>query len=42
MNDEQLDIIGAVIDPQHWARKFKTMPADVELVKAVLKEAKIL
>ena len=42
MNDEQLDIIGAVIDPQHWARKFKTMPADVELEKAVLKEAKIL
>jgi len=42
MNDEQLDIVGPVIDPQFWARRFKSLPADVELVKDVIKEAKIL
>lgn len=42
MNDEQLEIIGAVIDPQYWMRKFKSLPADVELIKDVVKEAKIL
>jgi hypothetical protein len=42
MNDEQLEIIGAVIDPQFWMRKFKSLPADVELIKDVIKEAKIL
>ena len=42
MNDEQLEIIGLVIDPQFWMRRFKSLPADVELVKDVIKEAKIL
>jgi hypothetical protein len=42
MNDEQLEIIGPVIDPNHWSRRFKALPADVELVKDVIKEAKIL
>jgi len=42
MNDEQLEIIGPVIDPVHWSRRFKALPADVELVKDVIKEAKIL
>ncbi len=42
MNDEQLDIIGPVIDPSFWSRKFKSLPADVELIKDVIKEAKIL
>jgi hypothetical protein len=42
MNDEQLEIIGPVIDPNHWSRRFKSLPADVELVKDVIKEAKIL
>lgn len=42
MNDEQLEIIGTIIDPQYWLRKFKTLPADHELVKDVIKEAKIL
>lgn len=42
MNDEQLEIIGIVIDPQYWMRKFKSLPADVELIKDVVKEAKIL
>ena len=42
MNDEQLEIIGAVIDPQFWSKKFKIYPADVELIKDVVNEAKIL
>ena len=42
MNDEQLDIVGPIIDPNYWAKRFKTLPADVELVKDVIKEAKIL
>ena len=42
MNDEQLDIIGPIIDPNFWSRKFKSLPADVELIKDVIKEAKIL
>lgn len=42
MNDEQLEIIGPIIDPQFWMRRFKSLPADVELVKDIIKEAKIL
>ena len=42
MNDEQLAIIGPVIDPQFWLRRFKELPADLELVRDVIKEAKIL
>jgi hypothetical protein len=41
MNDEQLAIITPMLDLQLWTRKFKTLPADVELVKAVLHEAKV-
>jgi DNA-directed RNA polymerase subunit RPC12/RpoP len=41
MNDEQLEIIGSVIDPQYWMRRFKNLPADLELVKDIIKEAKI-
>lgn len=42
MNDEQLEIVGPVIDPQFWMRKFKSLPADTELVKDVIREAKII
>jgi hypothetical protein len=42
MNDEQLEIVGPMIDPQFWMRRFKSLPADTELVKDVIKEAKIL
>jgi len=42
MNDEQLEIVGPMIDPQFWVRRFKSLPADTELVKDVIKEAKIL
>ncbi len=41
MNDEQLSIVGPVIDPQFWMKKFKNSPADTELVKALVKEANI-
>lgn len=42
MNDEQLAIVGPIIDPQYWMRRFKSLPADTALVKDVVKEAKIL
>ena len=42
MNDEQLTIVEPYIDPQFWKRRFKSLPADTELVKDVVKEAKIL
>lgn len=42
MNDEQLSIVSTIIDPNFWLRRFQTLPADQELVKDVIKEAKIL
>ena len=42
MNDEQLEIIGSTIDLQYWMKRFKTLPADLELAKDIIKEAKIL
>ncbi len=40
-NDEQLEIITPVLDLPFWTKRFKDYPADVELVKEVLKEAKV-
>jgi len=40
-SDEQLNMLVNVIDPKHWSRKFKSKPADVELVKQVVKESKL-
>jgi hypothetical protein len=37
-NDEQLNAIGSVMDVQFWLAKFKRLPADVELVREVVKE----
>jgi hypothetical protein len=42
MNDEQLEIISSIIDPQYWIKRFKSLPADIELVKDIITEAKIL
>jgi hypothetical protein len=39
--DEQLAAISAVIDPPFWMNKFKKLPADVELVKQIVKESNI-
>lgn len=42
MNDEQLAIVGEIIDPKYWLKKFQSYPADQELVKDIINEAKIL
>lgn len=41
LNDEQLGMLNNVLDPQHWALRFKRQPKDVELVKQIVKEAKL-
>lgn len=41
LSDEQLEIVGPTINPQYWLKRFKNLPADVELVKEVIAEAKI-
>ena len=40
-NDEQLEIIYNVMDPQHWARRFQKQVNDVETVKEVVKESNL-
>jgi hypothetical protein len=40
-SDEQLNMLVNVIDPQHWAVRFKRQPKDVELVKQIAKEANL-
>jgi hypothetical protein len=40
-SDEQLGHIQNIIDPPFWVNKFKKMPADVALVKEVVKESNI-
>lgn len=41
LNDEQLGAISNIIDLQFWLSKFKKLPADVELVRQVVKESNI-
>jgi hypothetical protein len=40
-NDEQLEMVYHVINPQHWAMRFKRHPHDVQLVKDVAKESNL-
>ena len=40
-NDEQLQIVYPIMDPSHWALRFKRLPADIEMVKEVIKEANL-
>lgn len=40
-NDEQLEIVYHVMEPQHWAMRFRRSPADVELVKEIAQKANI-
>ena len=40
-NDEQLEIVYHVMEPQHWAMRFRRSPADVELVKEIAQMANI-
>ena len=39
--EEQLSMLGNVLDPGHWAMRFKRNPKDVELVKQITQEAKL-
>jgi hypothetical protein len=40
-NDEQLGMIYHVLDPEHWAMRFKRQPKDVELVREIVKESNL-
>jgi len=40
-NDEQLELVYHVINPEHWAIRFKRLPNDVQLVKDVAKESNL-
>lgn len=37
MNDEQLEMLSNVLNPQHWAVRFKRHTADIELIKEIVK-----
>ena len=41
LNDEQLQIVYPIMDPGHWSLRFNRLPADVEMVKEVTKEARL-
>ena len=40
-NDEQLGMIYHVLDPEHWAMRFKRQPKDVDLVREIVKESNL-
>ena len=40
-NDEQLSMIYHIMNPEHWAMRFRKQPADVELVKEVTRESNL-
>lgn len=40
-NDEQLQMIFHIVDPTHWAMRFKRQQRDVDLVKEVVKESRL-
>jgi hypothetical protein len=40
-NDEQLEMVYHVINPEHWAIRFKRLPKDVQLVKDIAKESNL-
>jgi hypothetical protein len=41
LNDEQLQLISPVIDPQFWLVKFKRLQSDTDMVKHVIKESNL-
>jgi len=41
MNDEQLAMIAPAFDIKYWIKKFREFPADVALVKEILKEINV-
>ena len=40
-NDEQLEMVYHVINPEHWALRFRRSSSDVDLVKGIVKEANL-
>jgi hypothetical protein len=40
-NDEQLGFVYEVLDPKHWALRFRRQPGDVEVIKQVAKESNL-
>ena len=40
-NDEHLTMVYHVMNPEHWALRFKRVPHDVELVKEIVKEGNL-
>ena len=41
LNEEQLSMLGSVLDPSHWAMRFKRQTRDVELVKTIAAKAQL-
>ena len=41
LNDEQLNMVYNIMDPERWAMRFKRTPHDVQLVKDVVKESNL-
>lgn len=41
LNDEQIEIVSTILDPDYWRATFQRKVADLELVKEVIKEGKI-
>lgn len=39
MNDEQIDLVSVVIDPQWWKKLFRTKSTDVDFAKEILRTA---
>ena len=40
-NDEQLEIVFLIMDPEHWSIRFRRQSGDVQLVKEIVKESKL-
>ena len=40
-NDEQLNIIFEIMNPDFWSKRFRTYPADLSLVKQVVDEGSL-
>jgi hypothetical protein len=39
LSGEQLGMLSNVLDPSHWAMRFKRQPKDIELIKNIAKKA---
>ena len=40
-NNEQLEMIYHIVNPEHWALRFKRQHRDIELVKEIVKESNL-